>query len=220
MLDRSDDNRHLLDQSSLHWAWARSSSESAHRGCPGTPLQSCSDKPDTRHEVSWFHAHRGRPTPHKRAQTPPSQLCLPVPGNWCLNHTESCARLEPLPPACTLRNRSGSSAVKHSCKQKAGDLLSLEAHGKCITRAFSGVPQKIHWGPSPIPFLERCAALWGGEGVPAAEAAARPCPPLHGLSLEIDIFYSKFLQSSWSAAKQITMTQFITTTEWELTLTS
>lgn len=108
---------------------------------------------------------------------------------------ESCAKLELLPPECMFSNRSRSSARKYSCKQEAVDLISWEAQGEHITSAFSGVPQKIH--PQkilPCPFPESCALLWGGEGVPAAQASARPCLPLHSLSLQVDIFYSNSVE--------------------------
>lgn len=217
--DRSDHNRHLLDQSS-HSSCERT--RALHTvGCAS--LQSWSDQ--TWHKAwsefgIWFHAHRGRSTPHKWVQMLPRLLCLQVWGNC---HLKPQVRAVPSWSCCPSAHPEQTREFPHGiqlCEQGAGDLICWEAQGKCITRAFSGVPHKRHGHPLPSPFPGTCAALWGGKGVPAAEASARPCLPLHSLSLQIDIFYSNFLQSSWSAAKQIAMTQFITTTEWELTLTS
>lgn len=216
---RSDHNRHLLDQSS-HSSCERT--RALHTvGCAS--LQNWSDQ--TWHKAwsefgIWFHAHRGRSTPHKWVQMLPRLLCLQVWGNC---HLKPQVRAVPSWSCCPSARPEQTREFPHGiqlCEQGAGDLICWEAQGKCITRAFSGVPHKRHGHPLPSPFPGTCAALWGGKGVPAAEASARPCLPLHSLSLQIDIFYSNFLQSSWSAAKQIAMTQFITTTEWELTLTS
>lgn len=132
-------------------------------------------------------------------------------------------RAVPRRSCCLLNARAGTdqgaqlwnAAVSKNCtSHQAG------SQGKCIASAFSGVPHRIHWGASPIPFPWKvCCSLGWGESF-CSRSFSKALPPSPRLVTTIGVFYSSFLQSSWSAAKQIAMTQIITTTEWELTLTS